>query len=107
MRELTGCQKQVLDLVRKGKSNKEIAQELNISEQAVKHRLGSVYVKMGIPGEGRSKITLDSSDRLKELELNFLFAIASLSQRLEKHLQAPQYASSSTLRKLRRGSGKR
>jgi len=81
---LTACQAEVLTLIRKGKSNKEIAQELNISLRAAKARVTTIYERMGIPGEGRSKIALDSTDRLKDIEMNCLLAFASLSQRMDR-----------------------
>ena len=73
MKPLTGCQAEVLALIRKGKSNKDIARELNISVRAVKERTHVIYRRMGITGEGRSRLALDQED-----------AIASLSQRLDR-----------------------
>ena len=46
--ELTGREKQVLGLVKKGKQNKEVARALEISEATVENHLTSVYSKLGV-----------------------------------------------------------
>jgi DNA-binding NarL/FixJ family response regulator len=45
---LTGRQREIVDAVLEGASNKEIASRLNISEQTVKNQLTTVYEKLGI-----------------------------------------------------------
>lgn len=44
---LTGREREVLQLVSQGMSNKMIARELNISEHTVKFHVSSVYAKLG------------------------------------------------------------
>jgi len=46
--ELTGRELQVLELIVKGKSNKEIATELVISEATVKTHINSILSKLGV-----------------------------------------------------------
>lgn len=46
--KLSKRQKSIIDLVKKGKTNKEIAQRLNISENTVKYHLKTIYVLLGI-----------------------------------------------------------
>ena len=45
---MTPRQAQVLEEVRQGKSNKEIARALNISEATVKLHLTSVFIHLGV-----------------------------------------------------------
>jgi DNA-binding NarL/FixJ family response regulator len=45
---LTSRQRQVVGLVRKAKSNKEIAQTLGITERTVKGHLTSIFGKTGV-----------------------------------------------------------
>jgi len=44
---LTKRETEVFDLVRKGKTNREIAQELGIAEQTVKNMLYRIHVTTG------------------------------------------------------------
>ncbi|MHC5309520.1 tetratricopeptide repeat protein [Myroides sp. LJL116] len=46
--KLSVRQKSIIDLVKKGKTNKEIAQKLNISENTVKYHLKTIYGILGI-----------------------------------------------------------
>lgn len=46
--ELTRLEKDILDLVVRGDSNKEIASSLNLAEQTVKNYLTNIYSKMGV-----------------------------------------------------------
>lgn len=41
--KLSMHQKSIIDLVKKGKTNKKIAQKLNISENTVKYHLKTIY----------------------------------------------------------------
>jgi DNA-binding NarL/FixJ family response regulator len=45
---LTARQREIVDAVLEGASNKEIASRLSISEQTVKNQLTTVYEKLGI-----------------------------------------------------------
>lgn len=46
--DFTERQLEIIDLVKQGKTNKEIGQELFISENTVKYHLKSIYTMMGI-----------------------------------------------------------
>jgi len=48
-KELTGREKEVLKLIVRGASNKEIAAHLNISQQTVKNHISSILRKLGVP----------------------------------------------------------
>ena len=45
---LTSGELQLLELIAQGKSNKEIAAELNMPEQTMKNKLSIVYRKLGV-----------------------------------------------------------
>ncbi len=46
--DLTGREEQVLRLVSQGKSNKEVARELNLQEKTVKHHMTSILGKLNV-----------------------------------------------------------
>lgn len=46
--KLTKREKEVLDLVSTGQKNKEIAEELHISDKTVESHLSSIYQKLGV-----------------------------------------------------------
>ncbi|VAW22214.1 Two-component transcriptional response regulator, LuxR family [hydrothermal vent metagenome] len=46
--DLTGREEQVLKLVSKGKSNKEVARELDLQEKTVKHHMTSILNKLKV-----------------------------------------------------------
>jgi DNA-binding CsgD family transcriptional regulator len=46
--ELTDRERDVVALVRRGLTNREVAAELYVSEKAVEYHLGNVYAKLGI-----------------------------------------------------------
>ncbi len=46
--ELTGREEQVLKLVSQGKSNKEVARDLNLQEKTVKHHMTSIMNKLKV-----------------------------------------------------------
>jgi len=50
MRKLTEKEKQILEYLAEGFSNKEIAPRLGVSEQTVKNWLGKIYLKLGVEG---------------------------------------------------------
>jgi DNA-binding NarL/FixJ family response regulator len=55
--ELSGREQQVLELVVKGKSNKEIAGELDITEATVKGHLSNILSKLGVTDRTQAAIT--------------------------------------------------
>ena len=46
---LTPREEEVLELVRQGLANKQIARRLGISERTVKAHLGAVFAAIGVP----------------------------------------------------------
>jgi DNA-binding NarL/FixJ family response regulator len=46
--ELTKRELEILQLVRRGRRNREIAQEMQIEEKTVKNHINSIYSKLGI-----------------------------------------------------------
>jgi DNA-binding NarL/FixJ family response regulator len=55
--KITPRDRQVLDLLVQGCSNKEIAKELNISPRTVKQHLRTLFLRAGIR-EGRKRVRL-------------------------------------------------
>ena len=49
MKDLTNRQKEVMELVSKGKTNQQVADELAISTQTVKNLLSNVYERLETP----------------------------------------------------------
>lgn len=47
---LTGRERQIVDALLRGLSNKEIAQHLGVSDQTVKNQLTRLYRKIGVSG---------------------------------------------------------
>ncbi|AGY57255.1 response regulator [Gloeobacter kilaueensis] len=64
--ELTAREKEVLRLVIAGKSNQQIAEELNISVATVKLHTGTAYRKLGISGENKR---LQAANKIRHLNL--------------------------------------
>jgi DNA-binding NarL/FixJ family response regulator len=85
--KLTVRQREAYKLLREGKSNKEMATELNVSLSTVKDCVGRVFRRLGIaPGNGgRRHIVANFEDSLKDTKFECLLAIASLSQRMDRH----------------------
>ena len=50
---LTRRQRQIVDAVLDGATNREIAGQLNLSEQTVKNQLSAVYARVGVSGRMR------------------------------------------------------
>ena len=48
--QLSVQEKRVLDLLKEGKSNKEISQELHIEVSTVKSHLNKIYSQLGVKG---------------------------------------------------------
>jgi DNA-binding NarL/FixJ family response regulator len=46
--ELTSRESEIVSAIREGKSNKEIASKLSISEETVKRHLSNIYAKLGV-----------------------------------------------------------
>ncbi len=55
--ELSGREQQVLELVAKGKSNKEIATDLDVTEATVKGHLTNILSKLGVSDRTQAVIT--------------------------------------------------
>src|SRR3989441_5335838 len=55
--ELSGREQQVLELVAKGKSNKEIATDLDVTEATVKGQLTNILSKLGVSDRTQAVIT--------------------------------------------------
>lgn len=53
-RGLTPCEQEVARLVAEGKTDKEIARELNRSTSAVKFHVRNILRRLGLASEGRS-----------------------------------------------------
>jgi len=54
--KLTARQREAYKLLREGKSNKEIASEMNVAFSTVKNYLVGIYRRLGIaPGDGGRK----------------------------------------------------
>jgi DNA-binding NarL/FixJ family response regulator len=64
-RMLTGRERQVLDCIREGKSNKEIAQKLNIAEPTVKNHVHHLLEKLDVTtrAQAAARATLSSGRR--------------------------------------------
>ncbi len=63
---LTNREHQVFSLLIDGKSTKEIAQSLNISEKTVRNHISNAMQKLGVKGRASAVIELI---RLKELSI--------------------------------------
>jgi DNA-binding NarL/FixJ family response regulator len=50
---LTPRETEILTLIAKGNSNREIAQTLYVSESTVKNHISSIYKKLKVPGRSR------------------------------------------------------
>jgi two-component system nitrate/nitrite response regulator NarL len=62
---LTIRERQVLELIREGYSNKEIGQKLNIAEPTVKNHVHHLLAKLDVPSRGQAaaRATLRKSRR--------------------------------------------
>ena len=67
---LTGREKQVLEQLALGKTNKEIAVELVISERTVKFHVSSIFAKLGV-GNRTEAVTIAARGGLVTLDNNF------------------------------------
>lgn len=63
---LTSREREVFLLLVSGKTTKEIAQSLNISEKTVRNHISNVMQKLGVKGRANAVIELL---KLKEIEL--------------------------------------
>jgi DNA-binding NarL/FixJ family response regulator len=66
--KITQRDEQVLKLLVQGCSNKEIAQQLNISPRTVKQHLRTLFLRAGIR-DGRKRVKLATAMFQKEMEL--------------------------------------
>ncbi|MDI6869438.1 MAG: helix-turn-helix transcriptional regulator [Coprothermobacterota bacterium] len=67
MKSLTKREKTVLDQLLQGKSNKEIAMVLGVSEKTVEKHLTSIYHKLDVSGRAEA-IVLSYSEMAKKAE---------------------------------------
>ena len=51
--DLTPRERQVLELMAEGLSNKAICEQLVVTERAVEHHVTSIFTKLGLPASGR------------------------------------------------------
>jgi DNA-binding NarL/FixJ family response regulator len=51
--ELTPREREVLELMAQGLSNRAICEQLVVSERAVEHHVTSIFTKLGLPASGR------------------------------------------------------
>jgi DNA-binding NarL/FixJ family response regulator len=51
--ELTPREREVLELMAQGLSNKAICEQLVVTERAVEHHVTSIFTKLGLPASGR------------------------------------------------------
>ena len=56
--ELTNHEKEIIELICSGDSNKKIAQKLNINENTIKLHISKIYKKYGIAGGKNARIRL-------------------------------------------------
>jgi two-component system nitrate/nitrite response regulator NarL len=65
LQELTIRERQVLELIREGHSNKEIGQKLNIAEPTVKNHVHHVLAKLDVPtrGQAAARVMLPAARR--------------------------------------------
>ena len=59
MRKLTHRERELMELVKQGLTNQEIATQLEIAEQTVKNHLSSVYIKLNVKNRITALIALD------------------------------------------------
>jgi DNA-binding NarL/FixJ family response regulator len=50
VRNLSRREKQIIEALLKGRTNKEIAQQLGVSHQTIKNQLTTLYRKVGVSG---------------------------------------------------------
>lgn len=64
-RRLTPRQLEILDLVAKGTSNKEISSILNISEQTIKNFMTQIFLKLGAFDRAHAVVLAHCSNQLR------------------------------------------
>jgi DNA-binding CsgD family transcriptional regulator len=62
---LTPSELRLARLAADGQTNRQIAQELYLSEKTVEMHLGRAYRKLGIRGRGELTVALDDANRLR------------------------------------------
>jgi len=55
---------EILKLIAQGKKNKEIATELKISEQAVKNRCTTIFLKLGVKNRTQAALKFLTVDKI-------------------------------------------
>ncbi len=104
----------VIYLLMQGKSNKEIAKQLNISVRTVEAHLGSIYAKLGVTSRTEAILKLSQNEMWKSTIENFrddtgspqfknnenLSIILSKIKRFFHSLQLPRIGTKTLLRTL-------
>ena len=60
MRKLTPRELEIMELVKQGLTNKQIARRLGLSEQTIKNHLSSVFKKLGASNRITALIALEA-----------------------------------------------
>jgi DNA-binding NarL/FixJ family response regulator len=68
MRPLTRREQQVLELIAKGLSNKEIALKLFISDQTVKNHVSTILYKLGVKNRAQAAATFTRPPLFKRIQ---------------------------------------
>jgi DNA-binding NarL/FixJ family response regulator len=63
IKTLTAREKEILDLVAKGTSNKDIAEKLVVKEVTVKTHLNNIFKKLNVTNRTQATLLLVSSER--------------------------------------------
>jgi DNA-binding NarL/FixJ family response regulator len=61
---LSECETEILKLIAQGKKNKEIATELKISEQTVKNRITTIFLKLGVTNRTQAALKFLTVDKI-------------------------------------------
>jgi DNA-binding NarL/FixJ family response regulator len=61
---LTKRESDILGLIAQGKKNKEIATELKISEQTVKNRITTIFLKLGVTNRTQAALKFLTVDKI-------------------------------------------
>ena len=95
--ELTGRQRQVLTLVARGRSNREIADELGITEQGVKSHVSRLLLRHGVPNRTALVAATQSWSASDAAVYNAMDdALATFRSAVASHQKAPTHGKKRT-----------